>query len=430
MSAASSNLDDLELALALQREELQRLKKARKGKGREGKTDDFTLAIQLYEAELESGTLVASDHSLCASIARAVRLGADVISAIHLEEEQAVLDREFARKLMSPEGGMPITTPANKLAPTVPAPDEQLLARLEALNVSPEEHPPESSAWAASRPVRGTRQGGVQPNIECIGCGDKQHHTNISRCPCSHEYCRECLASLFTASLSDESLFPPRCCGQPIPLNSCRAYLPSELARQFLEKKVEMETPNKTYCYQPTCSVFIPQQFIDGEVATCTGCGKTTCVVCKGQSHEGDCPHDIAVQELLWVAAENGWQRCHSCRRCNIACRCGAQFCYVCGLVWKTCGCAQWNEARLFSRANDIVHRDGDAGRLGDVERANRVERERQNLMRNHECGHGTWRHRGGSHRCEVCHDVLPRYILECVQCRIMACRRCRFNRV
>ncbi|KAK4101968.1 hypothetical protein N658DRAFT_495906 [Parathielavia hyrcaniae] len=463
MSAASPNPDDLEVALQLQREEVQRLKKAGKGNGRAGEPDDFSLAIQLYEAELELGTLLASDQSMCGSIARAIRLDADLISALVREEEQAAQDRALARRLASPEGGMPTTTmataPANNntrasAVPSTSSSDDQLLARLEAFNLSSEEPPAESSAWAATRrpaPSGGTRRGSKQPppappqKIECISCGDNHHPSSISRCPCSHEYCLECLTSLFTAALSDESLFPPRCCGQPIPLDSFRAHhhLPFDLISQFLAKKAELETPDRTYCHAPACSAFIPPRDIaaaaGGDVATCGRCWRTTCVTCKGPSHAGkDCPHDVASQELLRVAAENGWQRCYSCRRlveldhgCNhITCRCGAQFCYVCGLIWKTCRCEQWNEARLLARVNDILGRDGNARRLNDAERANRLERERQNLVQNHECAHTAWRSRGGSHQCEECYDVLPRYIYECVQCRIMACRRCRFNRL
>ncbi|KAK4234216.1 hypothetical protein C8A03DRAFT_18838, partial [Achaetomium macrosporum] len=148
----------LELALELQHEDLERLKKAAKGKGREGETGDLNFAIQLYEAELALCTLIASDQSMYESIARAVRLDADLIGTILLEEEQAALDREFARIL-----------------------DEQLLAKLEALYVSPEEHPAESSTRAASRPVPRTR-GGEQPKIECTGCGDKRYHLDVSRC--------------------------------------------------------------------------------------------------------------------------------------------------------------------------------------------------------------------------------------------------------
>ncbi len=313
MYASSLASEDLYLALQLQREDLEMLKNGRKGKAREGETDDFNLALQLYEADLASCAAVASDRSICGSIARAVRSDADLISAIVLEEEQAALDREFACGLST---GAIRTTPARPTS-ALTIPDEELLARLEALYVSPtsSEQPAESSAWAASRPVPRTRGDAGKPKIECIGCGDKHYSADVSRFPCSHEYCRGCLESLFTASLSDESLFPPRCCNQPIPLESCRTSLPSKLAGEFLAKKAEMETPNRTYCHLPTCSTFIPQQFINGEVATCIRCRKTTCVTCKRPSHEGDCPHDPAVQELLRVAAENGWQQCYSCHR-------------------------------------------------------------------------------------------------------------------
>jgi len=40
-------------------------------------------------------------------------------------------------------------------------------------------------------------------------------------------------------------------------------------------------------------------------------------------------------------------------------CRCGAQFCYVCGARWKTCGCAHVDEARLYEQAARVVVRNG-----------------------------------------------------------------------
>jgi hypothetical protein len=102
----------------------------------------------------------------------------------------------------------------------------------------------------------------------------------------------------------------------------------------------------------------------------------------------------------------------------------------VCGERWKTCGCAQWDEANLLDRANAIVDRNAGGQPIANRQRANLVERERINLMENHECEHASWRSRGGSHRCEECYDVLPNFIYECRQCSIMACRRCRFNRL
>lgn len=42
----------------------------------------------------------------------------------------------------------------------------------------------------------------------------------------------------------------------------------------------------------------------------------------------------------------------------------------------------------------------------------------------------GKGKGRGGVHECEECNNTLPLFIYECRQCRILACRRCRFNRL
>lgn len=58
----------------------------------------------------------------------------------------------------------------------------------------------------------------------------------------SHEYYRECLAELFRASTTDESLYLPCCCKQPIPLGLNQIFLPLQLVRDFRAKEVKYST--------------------------------------------------------------------------------------------------------------------------------------------------------------------------------------------
>jgi hypothetical protein len=36
--------------------------------------------------------------------------------------------------------------------------------------------------------------------------------------------------------------------------------------------------------------------------------------MCKRTAHLGDCPSDSTLQEVLALAAENGWRRCDGCK--------------------------------------------------------------------------------------------------------------------
>jgi hypothetical protein len=49
--------------------------------------------------------------------------------------------------------------------------------------------------------------------------------TRLIRRPCGDLYCTVCLKSLFMRSIKDETLFPPRCCGERIPLSTIEAKL-------------------------------------------------------------------------------------------------------------------------------------------------------------------------------------------------------------
>lgn len=149
---------------------------------------------------------------------------------------------------------------------------------------------------------------------KCDSCYDEVNSEELAHSNCPHKYCRECLSSLVTESLTDEGLFPPRCCQQDIPLDS--KFLSEQLITKFRAKKAEFEYPDRTYCHRSSCSAFIPRQSIQiDDIATCPKCAEKTCTLCKGATHDGDCPRDMELLKMLRVAEENRWKRCSSCRR-------------------------------------------------------------------------------------------------------------------
>ncbi|KAH0544767.1 hypothetical protein FGG08_001134 [Glutinoglossum americanum] len=188
---------------------------------------------------------------------------------------------------------------------------------------------------------------------ECAACTDSYPVPDIVRFPCEHYYCAKCIAELFETAAKDESRFPPKCCGTPIPFDIAKSSLTSDQILRFDQKRVEYTTTNRTYCSKEGCSAFIDPDFIKGETATCEQCSQKTCTSCKCKSHEGDCPEDAALESLVKKAAEKGWQRCFKCKRmvervsgCNhMRCRCNTEFCYTCGKKWKTCDC-KYSEVR------------------------------------------------------------------------------------
>ncbi|EFX00932.1 ibr finger domain containing protein [Grosmannia clavigera kw1407] len=310
MEALSGEDASVSLMIELQLQGLQNLISSSKGKQREGEQLDSELALAAYKAELEGFGAFFTDRRMCMSIAQAVVADGELISRQQQEEEQAARDHQMALNL-----NLNRQTPSHSSAGNSNA-DVELLSKLGALYVfDPDDSvadQPESSSWASSRRPHAP---GAKSMATCVSCREEFRLYDIARCPCSHEYCRSCLATLFTASMKDESLYPPRCCRQAIPLEPNRPFLPTSLVGQFLAKKVELDDTKRTYCHMQTCSTYIPAQFIKNGIGSCPRCHTRTCVICKGASHQGDCPDDPSVQKVLQLAAKKGWQRCYSCRR-------------------------------------------------------------------------------------------------------------------
>ncbi|KAF1842825.1 uncharacterized protein K460DRAFT_290154 [Cucurbitaria berberidis CBS 394.84] len=155
----------------------------------------------------------------------------------------------------------------------------------------------------------------------CSSCLDMHPTYNMLQLPCKedgemepHAYCRECIRRLFESSVTDPSHFPPRCCSKIIPLLSCTPFLPRDLIARFMARREELETANRTYCSNTGCSKWVRPVDVVGGVATCSVCTHKTCATCKGKQHDGLCPEDKDVKELMSVAQQKRWQTCPNCK--------------------------------------------------------------------------------------------------------------------
>ena len=298
-----------------------------------GTLSDAELALQMYADDLKACDTSMTDRKMAQSVALAILRDAQLIHQAQMQEHQIARDHELAATLEAN---------ANAPGPTAAAranqeqeegdvwQDPEMLSKVAAIYMplqkldsasppphvhladSEEETIAESSGWAARRKKNDKTMLG-----HCIACGDDKDFFEVARVPCKHghEYCRDCLAELFRLAMIDETLFPPRCDGEAIPLQHVRFFLPPDLAKEFESKSVELSTKNRTYCHERACSAFIPSDAVANDVATCPQCRRTTCVTCKQQSHTGDCPEDRALQQLVETANVEQWQRCYECNR-------------------------------------------------------------------------------------------------------------------
>lgn len=330
MATSVPDLATRKLMIELQLADIQALESSDKGKGRYDEPSNQDAAIALLKEELQRLEQSTIDHIMCQSMARAMLSDDSVIRAHTKEEEQAERDREYAMG-RKPFATGDATSENNakhsdtddelilKLAALYMDDEEQLNDRAERMLADANNETPsqqeevqggESSSWAASR-----SQKKFAKERQCHACGDNVLFFDICRCPCSHEYCRACLSQLFQLASVDESLFPPRCCKQNIPLEKNLIFLPRDVVSLFRQKEIEFATTDRTYCHRPECSAFIPPILSQGDVMACPTCKNQTCTHCKGEAHEHECPEDPNRKLLDAVAVENGWQRCDSCQR-------------------------------------------------------------------------------------------------------------------
>ncbi|KAL1614980.1 hypothetical protein SLS54_009321 [Diplodia seriata] len=253
-------MDDQSAALVmqLQLEDIANIFATAKGKGRaddSGAADDQAYALRLAQQDLEATMAVLDDRKMSQSIARAVHADQHILAREAEAEAVAARDRRLAHQMdgdtdATAAGGLGF--PALRLGgggageegtqggedremPDCAVAERENLAKLTALYVSEadgaamlasgwffeddDEHgngepESESSSHAAKRQCTAT------VDRRCEACRDDRKFFDVATVPhCRHDYCRDCLDQLFRLSMTDESLFPPRCCRQPISLD-------------------------------------------------------------------------------------------------------------------------------------------------------------------------------------------------------------------
>ncbi|KAI2473649.1 hypothetical protein F4781DRAFT_427272 [Annulohypoxylon bovei var. microspora] len=187
--------------------------------------------------------------------------------------------------------------------------------------------------------------------VECVSCLDDFSPKEMVKVPC-HSYCKDCFLRLISTTCENEQQWPPKCCLNPIPKKTIILNVDDELKETYHNRAAEwnIAVSERIYCSHSNCSIWIrPYEVNRAENTARCSAGHWSCIICRGPRHEGvECPQDRDMMRTDELAEEEGWKRCYGCHAyvehreaCqHMTCRCGAEFCYVCGLRWRTCDCS------------------------------------------------------------------------------------------
>ncbi|KAI0048148.1 hypothetical protein FA95DRAFT_1588849 [Auriscalpium vulgare] len=464
LGPGDADADSLLLIAQLSLEDLEEVNDHRKGKGRAGSAlpdDQVAVDEQLrYFRDLRSQL---EDHALACSLERAWRTDRDILNIIAAIDQAEGDDRNAAVALSN---GQPLP-PASQhqrslaalnasLASSASLDPEVAVGGAVTVEIDDKGEEPQRAdlASASSQSELGNQfldldappaysQRSQPSRVDCIICTENKRKTHLLRAPCGHYYCRACIVDLIDSATRDETLFPVRCCHRPFPVDDFTPYLSARQHNLFRKKAFEFGTPPEArlYCCNPTCSIFLGPAGSSRADVVCPDCQTIICTECRSASHPGDaCTVAAALLELKALALAEHWQTCPGCsamvelvQGCyHMTCRCRSQFCYLCAAPWKTCPCPQWTEARLVDDAERRVlneHGERAAAVRPEQFRA-RVEQAVEQLRANHVCTDHRWRYRHGEGACEECHFYLPMFLMRCVHCQLLVCKRCSQNRL
>lgn len=190
---------------------------------------------------------------------------------------------------------------------------------------------------------------------------------------CLHRFCITCLQTHSHNKVKDRQ-FPVPCphpnCPTTLSHEECDILLTSSQARQLLaDLATEASIPeaSKFYCPYPECSaLMVAEERGPNQQAECLACHRWLCLWCRTPWHHNQsCGQAKASATddgpLLQLARQCRWRQCQRCKHmielshgCNhMTCRCGADFCYQCGVEYQQgaaqCRCDLWDETLLLA---------------------------------------------------------------------------------
>ena len=180
---------------------------------------------------------------------------------------------------------------------------------------------------------------------------------------CGHGLCTECYAGYLESKVGDG----PECVLTVCPNHTCNMIVPERLFKQLLPEEryqryrsfllksfVDLSTQAK-WCPGRDCQMAVEYKHSMQVDLTCDSCSKAFCFFCTRDAHLPiDCESLATWLDRMSKGEDDSanWMKintkpCPKCKRpieknqgCNhMTCRCGYEFCYVCGGKYRGCAC-------------------------------------------------------------------------------------------
>ncbi|KAL8679326.1 MAG: hypothetical protein Q9186_004373 [Xanthomendoza sp. 1 TL-2023] len=238
-----------EVILAIQLQDLNDLENL--GRSEDG-PNDAHLALRLYQEELEQHATNLRDHRLARLFGESpianLHLPDLPPNALHLLQRQASEPEPSTDNLVGQASGSEGAS-SNSTTDVIEQDFSEVMGVCEEAGVIPDTSSAESSEEESPllhNDIQHTRNLDLvnvqvadkdeeaQLPAVCVACQD-QLQQESSHLACGHDYCHGCLVSLFNSAMTDESLYPPRCCRELIPLNLVQSHFSPQFNIQLVD---------------------------------------------------------------------------------------------------------------------------------------------------------------------------------------------------